>query len=77
MCKLVLAVQQAVNVQVLQQRCEMWCEALMLFDTQSRAIEQQIPAELLDFRKPLHWLGQWDTAEVGLGDEKQPHNQQG
>ena len=55
----------------------MQCEALMLSEMQSWAIEQQIPAELLDFGKPLHWLGQWDTAEVGLGDMKQPHNQQG
>jgi len=76
-CKLLLVGQQAVNVQALQQRCEIQCDALMLLDAQSWAIEQQIPAELLDLGKPLHWLGHWDTAQIGLGDMRQPHNQQG
>jgi len=74
--KLLLSAQQAVTVQALQQPREMQCEALMLFDTQICKIEQQIPAELLDFGKRLQWLGQWDTVQLGLGDMKQPHNQQ-
>lgn len=68
MTKLLLAEQQVVNMQALQQRCEMQCEAVILFETQSWAIEQQIPAELLGLGKPKHWLSHWDTAEVRLGD---------
>ncbi len=55
----------------------MQCEALMLFDTQSCAIEQHNSVELLSLGKPKHWLSQWDPSEVGLGDMEQPHDQQG